>query len=163
MVDARIVRIVDRLIEVLGEIDGDETLWRTNLAGGRVDWFRGTDDLDKPMPRVLLKPEPSAPDSVVRQMGGANGTWRETREIAAIVLSNHSSDPWREVGNVSGDVRKRIRQLNGTLLDSDGELLAMLVKDGGSDLAVDADLAGAGFGQDFVTISVTSDVGADGA
>ena len=155
---ARINRVIDRLIDLLKEIGGDDTAWR--VAFKDVTRFRSGNDFKLPMPRVLLLPQPAGPESVVRQMGG---TWRESRDITAIVLSTHPTEPQREVADASADVRKRIRQLNGTLYDTDGTtLLAFMVGDTGSDLSVDPDLAAAGYGQDLVTISVTYDVGADG-
>jgi len=155
---ARINLIVDRLIEKLEEIDGDETEWLT--APRTVRRFRGTDDLDVAMPAILIRLMPGTTGNVMGSSAG--GEWRTEREIILCALTKDTDDPQAEVSDLGADVRKALRALGGTLLADDGTTqLAFGVKETANDMEIDPDLAGAGFAADIVTVSLTYQTTAD--
>lgn len=147
---ARINRVVNRLLDILREIDGDGTEWLTHPK--TVRRARSVEkDMKATMPAIFIHVEPSSISL------GSGPTWIEAVPLVIETLSKHVTTPEDEAADVSADVRKALRAVRGTLTDpnADDETIAYLSNEQGWEAEVDPDVAAAGLAGTTLRLTVT--------
>lgn len=135
-----LMTIVDRIIELVRTINGDESEWRTNVKSpGR---FRGAADLDLPRPAVLVE---AAVDE--GEMTAMSAGYYEAVPVDLVGLVRHPTDPQGAANDLARDLKKLVRA-NPTIQAIDGTRLATDWRERGTAVVVvDPDLSGSGGAQ----------------
>ena len=137
---AAILGIVDRIIELVQTIDGDETEWRSGVRyAGR---FIGAADLDRPRPAVMVEASVDEGELIAQSSG-----YYEAVPLDIVGLVKHPTDPQGAAHDLARDLKKLVRA-NPTIIARDGTRLATDWRERGTAVVVvDPDLSGSGGAQ----------------
>lgn len=111
-----LMTIVDRIIELVKTIDGDETEWRTSVR--TASRFRGASDLDLPRPAVMVEAAVDEGELVAQSAG-----YYEAIPVDIVGLVRNPTDPQGAANDLARDLKKLVRA-NPTIQAIDGTRLA---------------------------------------